>query len=228
MRTGPQGPLLPCRLQQVGSTAWGASTNPSPPTATEPGDHGNLRPQDKTGGKRMGRSFVKMAKPCQPLQNCQINSNLMKKQSNYSSVQWEGACHSTEHKWNFKEGKALTRGFWSPQHHPWDPRIHTDGKPPSRVFPTDLQQPAPLPGPPPAPASLALLSLPQSGVLRRWSEGPQQTASVWLWDQSNTSLTHVGKCSPFPQHLCQVGRISPLNRWENTEVESHRPRVVHM
>ena len=114
MRTGPQGPLLPCRLQQVGSTAWGASTSPSPPTAMEPGDHGNLRPKDKTGGKRMGRSFVKMSKPCQPLQNCQKNSNLMKKQSNYSSVQWEGACHSTEHKWNFKERKrhctALTRG----------------------------------------------------------------------------------------------------------------------
>lgn len=77
--SGAFAPLPPA----AGSTARGASTSLSPPTATEHRDHRNLRPQDKTGGKRMGRSFVKMAKPCQPLQNCQKNSNLMKKQSNY-------------------------------------------------------------------------------------------------------------------------------------------------
>ena len=78
--SGAFGPLL----SAAGSTARGASTSPSPPTAAELGDHGNLRPQDKTGGKRMGRSFVKVVKPYQPLQNCQKNSTLMKKQSNYS------------------------------------------------------------------------------------------------------------------------------------------------
>ena len=75
--TGAFGPLP----SAAGSTAWGTSTSPSPPTAAELGDHGNLRPQDKTGGKRMGRSIVKMVKPCQPLQNCR--KTLMKKQSNY-------------------------------------------------------------------------------------------------------------------------------------------------